>query len=61
VEEELRRNFVDVSVTLIEGSGGIFDVAWEGEIIFSKNRADCGSRFPDEGEITGLIRDRQKP
>jgi selenoprotein W-related protein len=39
---------------LIEGSGGIFEVEVDGEVLFSKAVA---GRFPEEGEVTALIRD----
>ena len=38
---------------LIEGRGGIFDVVVDDDLIFSKH--DRG-RFPDEGEVVGLLR-----
>jgi selenoprotein W-related protein len=39
---------------LVEGGGGIFDVAVDGGVVFSK--AEAG-RFPEEGEVVALIRD----
>ncbi|MBI5199418.1 MAG: hypothetical protein HZA09_05310 [Nitrospirae bacterium] len=42
-----------VDVELIEGSNGVFDVTVDGKLIFSKDKL---YRFPDEGEITKLIR-----
>jgi len=41
-------------VTLSKGRGGVFDVACNGKLIFSKLGIK-GDRFPNEGEITGLI------
>jgi selenoprotein W-related protein len=41
---------------LIDGGGGIFDVEMDGEVIFSKH--DVG-RFPDDGEVATLIRERR--
>jgi selT/selW/selH-like putative selenoprotein len=46
--EEIKSKLNDVSVDLIEGSGGIFDVAKNGEIIFSRTRE---GRFPEVDEI----------
>ncbi len=37
---------------MIEGSGGIFDVKLNDEMIFSKHEAD---RFPEHQEILDLI------
>ena len=36
--------------TLTEGSGGIFDVTIDGELIYSKEKT---GRFPHPGELTG--------
>lgn len=40
---------------LIKGGRGDFEVALDGEALFSKRHS---SRFPDPGEITGLIAER---
>ena len=37
----------------IEGSGGVFDVAVNDEVIFSKHKA---GRFPTDAEIIELIK-----
>jgi len=55
VEAELKANYPDSNIKLISGSGGIFDVKCDGKLIYSKHNIK-GQRFPDEGEITGLIR-----
>jgi predicted Rdx family selenoprotein len=39
---------------LIEGSGGIFDVEVDADVVFSKAVA---GRFPEVGEVIALIRD----
>ena len=39
-------------VELVAGSGGVFEVAVDGELVFSKK---AQGRFPDPGEIVGLI------
>jgi selenoprotein W-related protein len=38
-----------------KGAGGIFDVEVDGEMVYSKHQT---GRFPEPGEITGLIRNR---
>jgi len=38
---------------LIKGNNGIFDVAVDGEIVFSRYKA---GRFPDDEEVLQLIR-----
>jgi selT/selW/selH-like putative selenoprotein len=44
-----------IDATLIRGSDGIFDVAVDGEIIFSK---DVAGRFPTHTEIIQGLRKR---
>jgi len=55
VEAELKKNYPDSNITLIKGGGGIFDVKCNGKMIFSKHKVE-GQRFPNEGEITRLIK-----
>ena len=57
---ELKENFENINVELIKGSGGVFDVMLMGDsyntadrLVFSKH---IKGRFPDEGEITKLIK-----
>ena len=45
-------------VSLVPGSGGIFEVRLNGEIIFSRKMAE---RFPEIKEIKQLVRDRIAP
>lgn len=40
----------------MQGSGGVFDVDVDGELVFSKLAS--GDRFPEEGEVARLIRAR---
>ena len=42
----------DVDTELIQGSGGVFDVTVDGELIFSKHEHD---RFPTNDEIVELM------
>lgn len=55
MEAELKTNYPDSNFTLIKGSGGIFDIKCDGALIYSKQNID-GNRFPNEGEITALIK-----
>jgi selenoprotein W-related protein len=41
---------------MIRGKGGIFVVTVDGEVIFDKKQT---GRFPDEGEITQLVKKRR--
>jgi selenoprotein W-related protein len=45
-------------VALVPGTGGIFDVRVEGELIFSRQQA---GRFPEAKEVKQLVRDRIAP
>jgi predicted Rdx family selenoprotein len=55
VEAELRALYPDSTIKLIEGGGGIFDVKCNGKLIYSKQNIE-GRRFPNEGEITKLVK-----
>jgi selT/selW/selH-like putative selenoprotein len=55
VEAELKANYPDSNIELIEGSGGVFDVTCNGKLIYSKQNIE-GQRFPHEGEVTKLIK-----
>jgi selT/selW/selH-like putative selenoprotein len=55
VEDELKTNYPDSDVKLIKGSGGVFDVKCNGKVIYSKQNSK-EQRFPDVGEITGLVK-----
>jgi len=43
-------------VELIASSGGVYEVAIDGEKVFSKSQL---RRFPQEGEIVEIVRKRQ--
>jgi selenoprotein W-related protein len=45
-------------VALVPGTGGIFDVRVEGELLFSRHQA---GRFPEAKEVKHLVRDRIAP
>ena len=47
MEAAIKKDF-DVTVELVRGGGGIFDVHADGELLFSKQEHD---RFPEESEI----------
>ena len=51
-EQDLER------VSLVPGSGGIFDIRLNNELIFSRKEAQ---RFPETREIKQMIRDRIDP
>jgi selenoprotein W-related protein len=41
--------------TLIEGSGGVFEVTVDGDLIFSKKQE---GRFPEDDEVLGPLAER---
>jgi selenoprotein W-related protein len=41
-----------VEPRLVKGSGGVFDVTWNGDLLFSKK---VEGRFPYEGELLDRI------
>jgi selenoprotein W-related protein len=45
-------------VALVPGTGGIFDVKLDGELIYSRKEA---GRFPESKELKQLVRDRIAP
>ena len=58
--QELLTTFVDdlAEVALVPGTGGVFDIRLDGELLFS--RKDAG-RFPEAKEVKQLIRDQIDP
>lgn len=49
---ELKENFSDAEVELIDGANGVFEVTVDGDLIFSKAKL---GRFPEDGEVLGLL------
>lgn len=45
-------------VALLPGTGGIFEVRVDGELVFSRKQA---GRFPESKELKQLVRDRVAP
>lgn len=60
VAQELLTTFVDdlAEVALVPGTGGVFDIRLDGELLFS--RKDAG-RFPEAKEVKQLVRDKIDP
>ena len=52
VASELNRNFTDINVELVKGSGGVFDVQIDERIVFSKT---ITKRFPYDDEIFHIV------
>jgi predicted Rdx family selenoprotein len=56
VEAEVKAGFDDAEVEIIEGDHGVFDIAVDDKMIFSRGCSAFGKRFPRVGETTELIR-----
>jgi selenoprotein W-related protein len=55
VEVEVKANYPNAKIQLIQGGGGIFDVNINGKLIYSKRNMES-PRFPNEGEISKIIK-----
>jgi len=47
------KSALNVEATIIEGSRGIFDVAVDGKLVFSKYQV---GRFPKPGEVSAMLK-----
>jgi len=51
LEEELK-DVAGAEIVLIPSTGGVFEIAVNGKVVFSKKEK---KRFPEEGEIVKLL------
>lgn len=51
--EELKQAF-GVDVTLVPGSGGVFDIIADGKLVYSKSET---GRFPNPGEVVKIMKE----
>jgi selenoprotein W-related protein len=58
--QELLTTFVDdlAEVSLVPGTGGVFDIRLNDELLFSRKEA---GRFPEAKEVKQLVRDKIDP
>ncbi len=47
------KNQLGVQAELIESGGGVFEIEYGGNVVFSKKNL---GRFPNEGEVLSLIK-----
>ncbi len=47
------KNKLGIQSELVESGGGVFEVEYGGSLVFSKKNL---GRFPNEGEVLGLIK-----
>lgn len=55
MEAEIKKQFPDAQIALVQGSGGVFDVLCDGKRVFSKQYGS-EHRFPHAGEIAELLK-----
>jgi selenoprotein W-related protein len=51
--DAVTNEFADVKIEFIKGSGGVFDVTKNGNLIYSKHQK---GRFPEEQEIINILK-----
>ena len=54
MEQELKQSFPHATISLIDGSGGVFDVHVDERLLFSKKQQKV-KRFPEPGELTKIL------
>lgn len=52
---EIEQEYPEAKVRLVEGSGGVFEVTVDGDLMFSKKELE---RHANEGEVIGLMKER---
>lgn len=53
VEDEIKSVYSDAQITLIKGTGGIFEIRKDEKLIYSKAQTQ---KFPEVGEINELLK-----
>lgn len=51
---EIKEEYPDADVQLVDGSGGVFEVTVDGALLFSKKEL---GRHAEEGEVLGLMQE----
>ena len=51
--DKIKRGFADAKVEIVEGSGGVFEVTFDGKLIYSKKET---GEFPEENEILDILK-----
>ena len=52
--DEIKEGLEEVSVEIVEGSGGVFEVTVDGSLVYSKKET---GRFPEPDEIVNSIKE----
>ena len=51
--DKIKSGFADAKVEIVEGSGGVFEVTFDGKLIYSKKET---GEFPEENEILDILK-----
>jgi selenoprotein W-related protein len=51
--DKIKGGFADAKVEIVEGSGGVFEVTFDGKLIYSKKET---GEFPEENEILDILK-----
>ena len=49
--DKIKSGFADAKVEIVEGSGGVFEVTFDGKLIYSKKET---GEFPEENKILDI-------
>ena len=51
--DKIKSGFAHAKVEIVEGSGGVFEVTFDGKLIYSKKET---GEFPEENEILDILK-----
>ncbi|MAC49058.1 MAG: hypothetical protein CMO42_12410 [Verrucomicrobiales bacterium] len=51
--DKIKSEFADANVEIVEGSGGVFEVTFDGKLIYSKKET---GEFPEEQDILNILK-----
>ena len=51
--DKIKGGFADAKVEIVEGSGGVFEVTFDGKLIYSKKET---GEFPEEQDILDILK-----
>ena len=51
--DKIKSELADANVEIVEGSGGVFEVTFDGKLIYSKKET---GEFPEENEILDILK-----
>lgn len=51
--DKIKSELADANVEIVEGSGGVFEVTFDGKLIYSKKET---GEFPEEQDILNILK-----